>query len=175
MAARGCFDGGLVRSRIERRAAFHFRNISGSLAKFAAIPPRLVAGQPVGGRAAMWLIVEIAERSAVRVVIQYSASEVALVGRPYECAETSAFGASFHIQGRTANFAACMPNAIRKAALGRDAQLCPVFTWCRMSEFGAHHAGWLLLHELFHDRAVTKRCLIVPRDKVTMILRSRSR
>ena len=43
-------------------------------------PPRLVAGQPVGGRAAMWLIVEIAERSAVRVVIQYSASEVALVG-----------------------------------------------------------------------------------------------
>jgi hypothetical protein len=28
----------------------------------------------------MWLIVEIAERSAVGVVIQYSASEVALVG-----------------------------------------------------------------------------------------------
>ena len=54
-------------------------------------------------------------------------------------------------------------------------QLYPVFTCCRMSEIGAHHAGWLLLHELFHDRAVTKRCLIVPRDRVTMIIRSRSR
>jgi len=58
----------------------NWRNIPGSFGKVRRHAAGLVAGQPVGGRAAMWLIVEIAERSAVGVVIQYSASEVALVG-----------------------------------------------------------------------------------------------
>ena len=60
-----------------------------------------VTSQPVGRRAAMWLIVEIAERLAVRVVTQYSATEVAFVGTSHTSAASglslSGWGADFRI------------------------------------------------------------------------------
>jgi len=61
----------------------------------------LVAGQPVGGGAALRLIVEVAERLPGRVVTQSSATEVALVGTSHTSAASglslSGWGVDFRI------------------------------------------------------------------------------
>jgi hypothetical protein len=60
-----------------------------------------VAGQSVGCRAALRLIVEVAERLPGRVVTQSSATEVALVGTSHTSAASglslSGWGADFRI------------------------------------------------------------------------------